>query len=254
VYGEKLCGLATAAVFQQDGSTALHHAANEIADCLNALKFLLEKGADPSISRNDGCLPIHLVARHKSQEAVEGLESLLASIDDDTTCLNAKSRAGHTPLQLVALHTEFGYNSLKMIELLSRCANIDLNCPDNNSRTPLISLAMRLNEQTGQSVVKAIKFLLQEGVDCDHKDVYGSTALHYLVDNGADICIKDEVGKTIPDILFDKWVKYQVKSRNVLSTTILTAHVIRRISDDELQGISRNGWQPLSIAIRAQNE
>lgn len=77
---------------------------------------------------------MHLIAQRSSWEARQGLEELITCLGDDSASLNAKSKANYTPLQLITLHAEFSYVSCSMIELLSSCANVDIECPDGDGR------------------------------------------------------------------------------------------------------------------------
>jgi ankyrin repeat protein len=115
----------------KNGLTALHYAINamerEQSNNVEMVRYLLEKGADPTIRNNDGTTPFHLSTTFLTNTDVLGL-MLENEIKID---IDEKKNDG-----LTALHIAIGKSNLTTARLLlSKGANP--NIVDGDGRTPL---------------------------------------------------------------------------------------------------------------------
>merc|ERR1712154_207075 len=81
----------------EDGYTALHLAALEGHN--NVLHVLLDRGGDPNITNEDGSTPLHLAAQYGHKDA---MQVLLGKGADP----NVKDGNGDTPLSLVLIDSQ----------------------------------------------------------------------------------------------------------------------------------------------------
>jgi ankyrin repeat protein len=95
--------------------------------------------------------------------------------------LDLSSRSGKTAMQLLISAEPFTNEHKEMVVDLASCVGIDLENPDREKRTPLVSLASQLsNNPDNTNFHSALRALLELGVDANAKDRTGRTALHYL--------------------------------------------------------------------------
>jgi ankyrin repeat protein len=95
--------------------------------------------------------------------------------------LDLPSRSGKTAMQILVSADPFTNEHKEMFVDLASCVGIDLENPDGEKRTPLVSLASRLsNNPDNPNFHSALRALLELGVDANAKDRTGRTALHYL--------------------------------------------------------------------------
>ncbi len=144
------------------GATPIHYAIAGSNAATNA-RYLLEKGADPTIGDNKGHTPFHMAAAssqetdildfilvnnnqfdidHRNQFGMTALHMAIAESNIAAARFllskganpNAADRNGRTPLHLAALLA----NNVDLIELLLNTeAVMDVNCVDIKGRTPL---------------------------------------------------------------------------------------------------------------------
>jgi ankyrin repeat protein len=162
------------------------------ANSVNAVRWLLEIGADPTKRNYDGLTPFQVAATRNKD--LEILDLLLEYEDVD---INDGGQSGYT-----LLHWAMATSNVTAARfLLSKGANP--NVADRNGATPLHVAACCA------STTDVIKLILEtKKVDINVRDKNGQTALlyavrgnrvdnvDYLLENGADPAIHDENGDT----------------------------------------------------------
>ena len=125
---------------------------------LDAVKALLDSGADPSVAREGGLTALHIAVGENKLE----IAKLLLEKGADT---GSRQEAGGTPLH-VAASVPFGLEYARM--LIERKA--DVNAKDKKGQTPLIAAA-------SNGFTDIVELLLANGADKDAQYSLGGTAL-----------------------------------------------------------------------------
>ena len=230
--------LSTADVNARDGGgrTPLTWATIRIDE--SAVKALLAFGADPNITDNYGCTPLHFVRS-------VGVCKLLLDAKVNVNARNAYY--GRTALQTYNSHREVG-----VIDMLVQ-AGIDVNAQDSDGETallnatyhPLARIARRLlelgadvnatNRSSGYSALhSATEYdrheilidLLNRGADCSRRTESGKTILHLAACysgtktlsilskanlEGLDMALRDQNGKTAADYLSERCILVEIE-------------------------------------------
>merc|ERR1711934_1010877 len=132
------------------GETAILFAAK--AGVTSSIKFLCERGADPSIAANNGMTPLHEVAFRKNSEAVEFL------LKQSSVNHEAVTSDGETPLALACA----GGDEQCIQMLIAKGANINKGC---------LHAAARCGRD------QVVEMLLERGADINALDDKGRTPL-----------------------------------------------------------------------------
>ncbi|WP_353289054.1 ankyrin repeat domain-containing protein [Wolbachia endosymbiont (group A) of Pogonocherus hispidulus] len=156
-------------VMNEDGDTALHLAA--VQDDLNAVKHLIEQGANVDVKNKYGGTPLHIAS-------IRGNLEIAQFLLDHGADVNAQVVNGLTPLNWATLR-----NHLEMVKLLlDRCADVNIKEGESDAahdfgygRTPLISAVVACNTEIA-------KLLLDNGADVSIKG-RGLTALDFASTN-----------------------------------------------------------------------
>lgn len=130
---------------------------------LEPIKFLLENGANPTISADTGETPLHAAAWKQNNSICEILLGY-SSVE-----VNAKNKDGETPLHLACKWTNTSEGLIKL--LLDHKA--DPNVQDGESQAPLYEAC-----RSGNSA--AARVLLQYEADINDDDLTGDTVSQNL--------------------------------------------------------------------------
>ena len=144
----------------------LHAAAR--AKSPRCLELLLMAGADPRLEDVYGNLPLHTVCRYQNDVAF--VDPLLLG----KSCVEARNEYRTTPLLRAALYnrTEIGRRLIN--------AGADVNAED-------IDLDVPLFEAVSGGCKEFLSLLLACGARCTHKNKFGWTILHKLAETGTDV-------------------------------------------------------------------
>lgn len=158
------------------------------------LQVMIEKGINVNLTEDApaeaGTTPLHLACLKAQTEVVRLL--MTAGADDTMTI-----RKGSTPAHLVLMKDSWGksLSTEQMAELLKELKSLDL--PNEEGVTPLMMLR--------HSTSELLPIFMDKGVDVNHADNYGRTALMLCMDKdmykallqaGADINMVDNDGNS----------------------------------------------------------
>ncbi|XP_015176425.1 PREDICTED: ankyrin repeat and death domain-containing protein 1A-like isoform X2 [Polistes dominula] len=151
----------------QKGQTPMHCACTE--ENLEAVKALIELGANVNAQDNDGNTPLHVATRMRQIEMVQLLLKVGANID-------LTDQMGFTPLHLAANHGCKGILEL----LIQNGAALNKKCKDGNTA---LHLACQNNE------VETVEILINKGVDINCLNLRYQSSIHIAAEKGhTEIC------------------------------------------------------------------
>lgn len=151
------------------------------------VRFLLDNGADPSVTDNDGDSPYKLALQKNMRAILSMIEKATINIEldgDDMDAAFLKACKG---------------GKRGVAEMLVKRGNIDITYVDDDGRS-----ALHYASELG--MISLVKFLTEQGADLNYTDKWGQTALHfaasarqremvrYLLEQGADSTIPDNKG------------------------------------------------------------
>ena len=200
------------------GRTSLMFAAKQ--GDLARVRFLLEKGADPTKEDID----FHSVVYYA---AVGGNRQILDLLLEHGAELNYQNRWGNT-----ALHYAAAYGNIAAVEFLC-AAGIDVNKLNHSLNTALmqalgVSMLVRVrNKPSNETKREIIRILLQAGTDIKIKNQQGSTALslasstgnvqavRLLCEAGSEVNTRDNDGCTPLIRVIDGIQWYKTSDENI---------------------------------------
>ncbi|XP_046649363.1 uncharacterized protein LOC124340776 [Daphnia pulicaria] len=152
-----------------NGVTPLHYAIRE--NKVEMARYLLEKGADPTIRDNDGITPLHVAAA-----SITDSDFLRLLLDNEKVDINESSQSGMTALHF-AMRTS---NVTAARFLLSERANPNATTHENGYSPLQVAVFYARDAQD----VDTIELLLShKDVDVNYLDSNGGNALHYAKNN-----------------------------------------------------------------------
>jgi ankyrin repeat protein/O-glycosyl hydrolase len=189
----------------------------------DAVKYLINNGADVNARANDGWTPLHAAAatfvgnrrlntKKEDYNKYEVFKLVLHANPD----INAKTEDGWTPLHAATANANTAWRQKessvtgKVRDLIEEGANIDAQ--DINGRTPLHWACWQgyAHYSGGGHTMESdvVNVLINKGADLNTKDKIGRTPLHYaakmgytrivyqLIQAGADHSVEDSEGNT----------------------------------------------------------
>ncbi|GEM_PF-5317518 len=206
----------------EDGYTALHHAVDE--EDLEAIRILLDNGADLFLKDDDDWTPWDLSSYAKNKEILNLLTSEHSKRSKN--CVYACEHGSGSPPAVSCRiingvffkHKEDYYCAINKESCEEVCQKIK---KDNFNREVLVDVSKKqitetipLHESVKSGDIERIKGLLEKEVNVDQKGENGFTALHWaiekenpkavkiLLDHGADMDLKDD----------DDWTPWDLSS------------------------------------------
>ena len=187
----------------KEGSTPLMIAARN--DKLQAVKYLLKQGADPSLQDNDGWNLLHFASRGGNPEVIELMLS-------HVPCIDSRTKKGSTPLMIAALDDKLqavkyllkqgadpslqDNNGWNLLHFASRGGNPEVielmlsHVPCIDSRTKYGSTPLIIAARNDK--LQAVKYLLKQGADPSLQDTAEWNVLHYASRSG-NVAIMEEI-------------------------------------------------------------
>ena len=140
------------------GNTPLHYAC--MFDCIDIVKFLVERECDQTIFNKKGELALHLSCAHRSHTNALEMIKLLTKCD-----LKSQNANGDT-----ILHIAVSTSMNDVVQYLVEEKNFELNIQNKKGQSPL---------HIASSMSPKVTSMLQEhGCDINCQDVDGNTPLH----------------------------------------------------------------------------
>ncbi|CAB0038856.1 unnamed protein product [Trichogramma brassicae] len=231
----------------KSGNTPLHLAVCNTND--NAVKLLLERGANPNLADEDGLTPLYFICR---REYDDDLAELFFQICDDNNHplqVDARDKWDQTPLHLAVWKT-----NKKAVKLLLK-RGADPNVANVNGQTPLHLIFWREYDDDLAELFFQICDDNNHPLQVDARDKWDQTPLHLavyksnkkaaklLLKRGADPNMATEHGSTSLHLI--------CKSENDATDLMET---LFSICDDRHQLVQvdakdKSGWTPLQWAV-----
>jgi ankyrin repeat protein len=220
----------------QKGATLLLVAIRE--NNVNAVRRMLEKGADPTIIRNeDGYTLFHVAVINYTDRDILNLLLENGKVDINETTTEYGETALHMAIQ--------NSNTATAEFLLSKGAN--LNVTDIFGRTPL-HLAVKYAKD--MDIVELL--LNHKDVDVNLMDDYGQNALDYAMEN------ENGLDERIANLLKEKGVIERenelLREKNVSLEKLCIKNYISSNAEDEIERVLSDATVPVEDKIARINE
>ena len=154
------------------GDVALHLAVCNVQSDIEAVRVLLEKGADANVKDGKGRTPLHIVGTlcaHKDSYYSDDFKRRAVSVAKLLLKHGASLAEGSTDAQLTPLHAAAASGHFKLLEYLLGRKGASVGALDSAGATPLHHAARSASE-------KGVLALLQWGADPKVADAEGKTA------------------------------------------------------------------------------
>ena len=192
--------------------TALHKTIDRYDNvAIDAVRFLLEHGADVNAQRDDLWTPLHLAVNI-------GDLSVARMLLDHQADANSRNDAGQTPLHLLSTREtsqdeDFGSDIAEL--LLERAANV--NEKDNDNATPL-------HLASYNSRLKIVRVLLDHGANIDVENAQGETPLQIVLRSNDKV---QEDGVSVARLLLEHGAEAYGRDKYHISTSDLACCFVR---------------------------
>ncbi|KAL7287933.1 hypothetical protein TKK_0017992 [Trichogramma kaykai] len=221
------------------GNTLLHLAI--LYECKELFKFLLRKGANPTIANEEGLTPLHLTLKLKDRSFLANHFFKLSKKKYRSMLVNGLDKKGNTPLHLFATHFDC-YLSTELVESLLRNGS-DPNLANEEGSTPLHYFCKINLEDSLEciNILFKISDELNKTIQVDARDKSGRTPLQYavvnfipdvvevLLDRGADLS-----SFFFPqNCLGEKWIWYKEDDYHKLTLAAGAMGVIEKLRKRE---------------------
>ena len=166
--------------------------------CVEAVPYLLTRGADPTIGDRKGDTPLHQLGGVAPEKLGEIVDLLLAAGAD----INQQARSGQTPL----IRSLYGGTTREIVSSVLLDRGADLDRPNNGGNTPLHILASRKRDDQAPAMMEV---LIERGAALELKNRKQETplvtavedgsvaAVHVLIAAGADVRARRPRGNTL---------------------------------------------------------
>ena len=244
------------------GCTPLMIAAGN--DKLQAVKYLLKQGADPSLQDNNGWNVLHFASKGGNPEVIELMQSHMLSVD-------SRTKEGSTPLMIAAvtdklqavkyllkqgadpsLQDNRGWNVLHSVSQGGNPEVIDLmlsHVPSIDSRTKKGYTPLMIAAVTDK--LQAVKYLLKQGADPSLQDNNGWNVLHFASQGG---------NPEVIELMLSHMLSIDSRTKEGCTPLMIAAgndklqavkYLLKQGADLSLQGTT--GWNVLHHASRSGN-
>jgi ankyrin repeat protein len=160
IYNKKNIGVSIIDIVDKDGNTPLHYSI--FFTNIDMVKLLLKNNADVNIKNNRGYNALHMAIYVKNIELCKIILNYNIYID-------AVTNTGETPLHLATTFQLYDICELLLIN------GVDPNINDFDNELTSIIYSVVLND------IKLFKLLLKYNASLILQDIYGNSALHYII-------------------------------------------------------------------------
>jgi len=162
-YNKNIIGISICDIKDQFNNIALHYAIKN--KNIYFIDELLKYGSNIMISDKNGFNALHMAIYSRNCDIV----NLILKYSQIPIIINSKTNSGETPL-----HFAVNLQEIKIVKLLLK-NGADINSHDYEHEYNILHYAINLSSR------ELVKICLEYNIDINHQDIYGNTALHYVI-------------------------------------------------------------------------